>query len=217
MPIVVVQAIVGVGVGGIIYRFGCIRPIIWVGMTLMTVGFSLFLTVSSSTSLTVIFIIEIVVAMGVGAVFQAPLVAYQANVEPADIAVATALFGFVRSLSTSISVVVGGVVFQNSIREHSSQLSSMLGDVAQNFTASNAASNVLTVQLLPASQQAVVKDAFVSSLREMWKMYTGIGGLGLLAVLFVKKDKRVEPSRETADTAGIELVQRPSDLSTAVS
>ena len=38
MPMVVVQALVGVAVGGIIFRYGWIRPILWTGMALSTVG-----------------------------------------------------------------------------------------------------------------------------------------------------------------------------------
>lgn len=44
--------------------------------------------------------------------FQAPLIAIQTTVKPSDIATATGTFGFIRQLSTSISVVLGGVIFQ---------------------------------------------------------------------------------------------------------
>jgi hypothetical protein len=197
MPIVVVQAVVGLVAGAIIHRFGWVRPIIWIGMALTTLGFGLFIIMDASTSLVVICVIEIIAALGVGTIFQAPLIAYQAVVDTSDMAMATALFGFIRSLSTSVSVVVGGVVFQNSVRQQNGHLVSVLGDdLAQNFSAPNAASNVLTVRLLPMDQQAVVKDAYVSSLQDMWKMYVGSGGLGLVAALFVRNHALVEATRE---------------------
>ena len=195
MPIVVVQAVTGVAVGGIIYRFGCTGPVVWTGMTFVTLGIGLFIAVGRSTSLNVIFAIEVVTALGVGAVFQAPLVAYQAMVEDSDMAVATALFGFIRSIATSMSVVIGGVVFQNKMKEHQDLLGASLGtSLAQKFSASHAASNALLVRLLSSEQQVIVKDAYVSSLNNMWKVYTVVGGLGFVAALFTKRQL---PSRSS--------------------
>jgi hypothetical protein len=218
MPIVVVQALVGVGVGGIIYRYGCIRPIIWTGMVLSTLGFGLFITLGPTTSLPSLVAIEVVAAMGIGAVFQAPLIAYQAAVDTADMAIATALFGFVRSLSTSISVVVGGVVFQNTIRDYGDKLSAVLGNasLAEDFSAANATSSVLIIHTLGSLQQDAVKDVYVAGLQEMWKMYAGIAGCGLVAALFMEKHSLRVPEREGASTAtnsgsdvnGIELTRR---------
>jgi hypothetical protein len=221
MPIVVVQALVGVGVGGIIYRYGWIRPIIWTGMALSTLGFGLFITLGPTTSLPTLVAIEVVAAMGIGAVFQAPLVAYQAAVDTADMAIATALFGFVRSLSTSISVVVGGVVFQNTIQDYGDKLSAVLrnASLAADFSAANATSSVLIVQTLDSVQQSAVKGAYVAGLREMWKMYAGVAGCGLVAALLTKGHSLQVPEREEASTAvddtgaevdGIELTRRPS-------
>ncbi|GAB7333258.1 hypothetical protein MBLNU13_g04903t1 [Cladosporium sp. NU13] len=220
MPIVVVQALVGVIVGGIIYRYNCIQFIIWMGMVFSTLGFGLFITFGATTSLPSLVAIEVMAAIGIGAVFQAPLIAYQAAVDPADMAIATALFGFVRSLSTSISVVVGGVVFQNAIRDRSSELSAVLGDaaLAENFSAANATSSVLLVQTLPLVQQDAVKGAYVAGLREMWKMYTVIAGCGLMAALLLKRQSLGTPERGEASTGtdagagaggeGVELSRR---------
>ena len=219
MPMVVVQALVGVAVGGIIFRYGWIRPIIWIGMALSTVGFGLFITLGPTTSLPNLVAIEVVAAMGIGAVFQAPLIAYQAAVDASDMAIATALFGFVRSLSTSISVVIGGVIFQNTIQGYSDRLSAVLGNssLAEDFSAVNATSSVLIVHTLDSLQQDAVKAAYVAGLREMWKMYAGIAGCGLVAALFMKQlSLTVQEREETsttvnntgADVDGIELTQR---------
>lgn len=205
IPIVVVQALVGVGVGGLIYRYGCLRRIICTGMALKTLGFGLFITFDTKTTLPSLITIEIVAAMGIGAVFQAPLVAYQAAVDASDMAMATALFGFVRSLSTSISLVIGGIVFQNAISVHGGILKTTLGSpsLAQDFSATNATSSVSVVQTLPSLQQMVVKAAYVSSLREMWKMYTGISGCGLVAALFmlIQSPRAAEDSAEVSHSA----------------
>ncbi|KEF58246.1 uncharacterized protein A1O9_06172 [Exophiala aquamarina CBS 119918] len=137
MPIVVVQAITGLAVGAIVSRFGSIRSLMFAGMALTTIGFGLFVSIGTSTSIVNTMVIEVVAALGIGITFQAPMIAYQSVAVSADIAVATALFGFVRSLSTSISVVIGGAVFQNSMSTHGAYLSSVLGpQLAQNFSSS---------------------------------------------------------------------------------
>ena len=211
MPIVVVQAVTGVAAGAITYRFGWIRPLMWAGMALTTLGFGLFVVIGTSTTLVLTVVIEVVAALGVGATFQAPLIAYLSVVGSADIAMATALFGFVRSLSTSISVVIGGIVFQNGMAAHNKHLSSTLGvQLAQNFSASTAATNVLTVRILPLYQQAVVKEAYISSLKDMWVMCASVGGLGLIAALSLKKQTLDQASSEMANSNNVELVQAPS-------
>ena len=208
MPLVVVQAATGVVAGGLTFRFGWIRPLIWTGMALTTLGFGLFISIGISTSLPVMIVFELIAALGLGMAFQAPLIAYQSVTGSANIVAATALFGFVRSISTTISVVIGGVVFQNRMWTHSKELSSVLGvQTAQNFSASTAATNVLEVRNLPLYQQTVVKRAYSSSLSNMWIMYACMGGLGLIAAIFVKHQDLGEARTESTDANNVELVQ----------
>jgi hypothetical protein len=211
MPIVVVQAVTGLAAGAITFRFGYIRLLILAGMALTTLGFGLFISIGTSTTLVNTTVIEVVAALGIGTTFQAPLIAYQSVIGSADMAVATALFGFVRSLSTSISVVIGGVVFQNRMSSHNKYLSSVLGaQLAQNFSASAAATNVLAVRTLPLYQQVEVKKAYASSLKGMWVMYASIAGLGLIAALFVKKQALADANSEPSNRTNVELVQDPN-------
>ncbi|KIW10709.1 hypothetical protein PV08_11673 [Exophiala spinifera] len=127
MPIIVVQAVIGLAAGAVTYRFGWIRPLILVGMALTSLGFGHFINLDTSKFLAFTLLIEVVAALEVGTTFQAPLIAYQSVVGAADVAVAMALFAFIRSLSTSISMVVGGIVFQNGMSLQSDHLSRILG------------------------------------------------------------------------------------------
>jgi hypothetical protein len=77
----------------------------------------------------------------------------------------------------------------------------------------------LIVQTLDSVQQSAVKGAYVAGLREMWKMYAGVAGCGLVAALLMKGHSLQVPEREEASTAvndtgaevdGIELTRRPS-------
>lgn len=139
MPIVVVQALAGVVVGAIIYRYNCIRPNIWKSMVLGTLGFGLYITFGATNPLARLVATEVVAAIGIRAVVQEPPIPYKVLEATADMAIATALFVFVRNLSTTISVVVGGVIFEDSICDRSSDLCAAIGDaaLAGNFTAGN--------------------------------------------------------------------------------
>jgi MFS family permease len=190
LPITVFQSIVGLFAGFLISYTGRYLELIWVGMTLTCLGFGLFITLSISTSLAKIVIIEIVAGLGVGLVFQPALIAFQSLVEQNDIATATALFGFVRSLSTAVSVVVGGVVFQNRMQAQYEHLLSVLpSNVAQMFSADVAAANVPLIGTLTAAQSTVVKESYARSLSSMWIMYCSTAALGLLISMLISREQ----------------------------
>jgi predicted MFS family arabinose efflux permease len=81
---------------------------IWVGMAVMTLGFGLFVDLSVNFSLPKIIIFQLIAGLGVGLVFQSPLITLQSLVAPENLATATATFGFVRNIGCSISIVLGG-------------------------------------------------------------------------------------------------------------
>lgn len=128
--------------------------------------------------------------------FQAPLIALQSLVEPKDIATATATFGFTRNLATSISVVIGGVIFQNGMQKKRALLASALpARIAQQLSGGSAGSNTAVVASLPPAQRMVATMAYTESLRTMWIFYVCIAAAGLAASLFIGKytlDQKLE-------------------------
>lgn len=95
-------------------------------MAITSLGFGLFIKLSVNSSLVVIIFLEIVAGLGVGLGFQPLVIALQSSVEHSDVAAATALMGFVCSLSTAISVVIGGVIFQSEMQARYKQMLSIL-------------------------------------------------------------------------------------------
>ena len=111
-------------------------------------------------------------------------------VAPRDIATATATFGFVRNLSTSISVVIGGVVFQNEMQKRYPSLVAALGrSTANELSGGSAGASVGIVAKLPPAQRAIARGAFFESLRTMWIMYVAFAGLGVFISLFIGNQK----------------------------
>lgn len=190
----------GIIVGVAIHKTGRYLELMWIGMLLMTIGFGLFIHLSAGSSLTEIVAFQIVAGLGSGLLFEPPLIALQAHTAQQDVATATATFGFTLNLAMSVSVVVGGAVFQNSMQRRSTALASsgLSAEMVHRFAGDDAAANVIAISAISdGAQKLAVKKAFAWSLRNMWILYTCISFLGLLASAFV--DKR-ELSKEHEET-----------------
>jgi len=186
LPFAMSLSLFSAATGVFIKKTGKYLPCIIFGMTVMTLGFGLFVDLEPRPNWAKIVIYQIVAGVGVGPNFQAPLIALQTTVEPRDIASATGTFGFVRQLATSISIVIGSVVFQNQMQGQHPRLVQELGAETANLLAgANAASNVGLVAQLPGRDGDVAREAYFSSLRTMYIMYVAFSGAGLIVSMFV--------------------------------
>ncbi|KAL8699864.1 MAG: hypothetical protein Q9201_005760 [Fulgogasparrea decipioides] len=181
LPFVLSLSFVSIAVGIIIKKTGQYLPPIWFGMFFMTLGFGLYIDLPSYPSWSRLIIYQIVAGTGVGPNFQAPLIALQTLVKPRDIATATATFGFIRNVATSVSVVIGGVVFQNGMSRHRSTLASSLSpNLASSLGGGSAGAATGIIKNVPQAQKRVVNQVYTESLRTMWIFYTVVAALGLL-------------------------------------
>ncbi|KAI9751451.1 MAG: hypothetical protein M4579_006061 [Chaenotheca gracillima] len=186
LPFVLVLSLGSGIVGVVIRKTGRYREPIWFGITFMTLGFGLFINLDVSSGWAKIIIYQMIAGIGVGPNFQSPLIALQSRVSPRDIATATATFGFIRQLATSISVVVGGVVFQNGMQSQMAELTRTLGaQTASLLSGGSAGANVQIVDMLPAGPRDIAREAFAAALRKMWIVYVAVGAFGMVASLFI--------------------------------
>lgn len=187
LPIVISLSIVSLFVGIIIKRTGRYREIIIFGMCFMLLGTGLFIDLKYYASWPRIIIYQIIAGIGVGPNFQSPLVAFQANIHPSDMATATATFGFVRQLSTSMSVVLGSVIYQNVLGQQMPRITKAIGpENASKLAHSFSGADKALVKSLSESQRKVVLQAYTLALSRMWIFYTAMAGLGLLLSLLVR-------------------------------
>ena len=185
-PFVLSLSFVSMFSGIFIKKTGKYLPPIWFGMLFMTIGFGLYIDIPTTRTWGRIFPFQVIAGLGVGPNFQAPLIALQTLVPPRDIATATATFGFIRNLATSISVVIGGVIFQNRMLAHRQQLVSAVGPQLGNILAGGGeGAATKLVQALSPAQKAVVADVYTSSLRIMWIFFVCMSALGLVISLFI--------------------------------
>jgi hypothetical protein len=127
------------------------------------------------------------------------MIALQAFVSQQDTATATATFEFIRNMATSLSVVIGGVVFQNGIKLRKDTLlaAGVPPDITAELSGQEAAANVMLIATLPTEEKQVAREAFAWALRNMWILYCGIAFVSFAASFGIKKSVLGREHEET--------------------
>jgi low affinity Fe/Cu permease len=186
--------------------------LIWFGLSLMVLAFGLFIHLDASSATVEIILFQIIAGIGTGFSYSGPLLALQAQISAKDNATATSTYGFIRNLSMAISVVIGGVVFQNGMASQASVLTEKLGDsIASKLSGKEAAANVLSLNELNEVQKTVARAAYATSLRKMWILFTCTAACGLIVSAFVSKKVLSKVHEETK--TGLETEdKKPQDV-----
>ncbi|KZL86695.1 plays a role in the entry into g0 [Colletotrichum incanum] len=188
LPLIVSCSLSAACAGVFIQQTGRYRILMYAAQVLLTLGTGLFINLEFEKNLTKLFVFQILVGVGVGLNIEAPVLAAQAATTVRDTAAVVATMGFLRSIATAISVVVGGVVFQNQMKAENSALVDLIGhDLASQFDGDNASAHVEDIALLSADQQVPVRQAYFKALRIVWIMYVAFAGLALVLNLFVSE------------------------------
>ncbi|KAJ5095464.1 hypothetical protein NUU61_004820 [Penicillium alfredii] len=186
LPLVLSISISAALTGIFIQRTGKYVPAMWFGLVLLTLGVGLLIILEDTANWGKIMGFQIISGAGVGLNFEGPLLALQAIVGVENTATATATIGFVRSLSTAVSVVIGAVVFQNQMVQEGPKLVGVLGEkLASQLADGGATASIELIETLPMTQKLAARHAFYMSLRTMWIMYVAFAAVGLLAGFFV--------------------------------
>jgi MFS family permease len=177
--------------GHVIERTGRYLEVLQVGLFLMTLGIGLLISLDASLDIGKIFGILIVIGLGFGPNFGAPLIALQTRIREEDIATGTAAFGFVRMVSGAIGLVIGQVVFQLLMTPHFSSFvdQGISEEFARALAGGEAISQAIKVGELPGVQKMLIRNGFIGALRGTWILYTVIAGLGLLVSFGIKRTK----------------------------
>ncbi|KAF5311390.1 hypothetical protein D9758_018812 [Tetrapyrgos nigripes] len=87
------------------------RMIMWFAWGIFTLGYGLMIMLDSHSNIAEKVLYPLVAALGVGALFQTPLIALQAAMPLKDVATSTAAFGFLRTLGGTVGISIGQAVF----------------------------------------------------------------------------------------------------------
>ena len=171
LPLIVSSSLAAAFAGVVIQQTGKYRRIMYAAQVLLTLGVGLFLDLKLEKELTRLFVFEVIVGSGFGMNIEAPIIAAQAATTVRDTAAVSTMMGFVRSIATAVSVVIGGVVFQNEMDRANPSLVDDVGqELASRFNGSQVTTNIGLIATLPQPQQLVIRKAYFGSLRPVWVM-----------------------------------------------
>ncbi|KAH8199736.1 hypothetical protein TruAng_006081 [Truncatella angustata] len=188
LPVAVTLCVLSSLSGYYITLTGRYRPPIYIGLTIMLLGHGLYIDLQAYPSWPRIIIYQIIAGLGLGPVFQAPIMAIFTLTKPADIASATTTLLFIRDIATAMSIVFGGVIFQNRMAQQSGEITAALpSDTAQKILMGESSGALDIIPTLPEAQRQVVVEVYTQSLRTEWIFYTALTAVALLLSLLISK------------------------------
>ena len=207
LPLAMAMAISDALTGWAISAAGKYTVFLRAGFALMTLGSGLLIILPHSRSWARVIIFQLLLGVGVGPNFQALLIALQSSVKVSDVGTATATYGFALNLATSVGLVLGEVVFQNTMHKQYVALDASLGPkLASTLANGGAEGSVFTIDTLPTEQMTVSRNAYYSSLRNVWILQTAFAGAGLVVICFIK-GRQLTREHEVVQT-GLQVEER---------
>ena len=188
LPLLITASVVGGGTGLYVHKTGRYHDAIWLGTASLTLGFGLMVNLDAFSNLGKIIGYQIVVGIGAGCLFQPPLLAIQALVSQEDTATASAVFGFTRDLASSMTVVIGGVVFQNRMQGQRGELvaAGLPSNITTQLSGTHAAANVGIIKTVSdVAQRNAIKQAYATSLSSIWILMCAVAGCAVIATFFI--------------------------------
>ncbi|KAG1827106.1 MFS general substrate transporter [Suillus subaureus] len=187
--------------GIIVTRTGSYRPVMWCGWTVMTLGWGLMIMLSSTSTryvyndcrsqvITIAFlysaekeIYPFITALGIGCLFQTPLIGIQAAMPIKDMATSTSAFVFLRTLGGTIGITIGEAIISSVLQQK------LRGIQGLTIDTSAAALNDSVRQISSISNPTVrneVMYAYSRSISTVWLVNVPLVAFGLFLVLFIR-------------------------------
>ncbi|ETW81546.1 MFS amino acid permease [Heterobasidion irregulare TC 32-1] len=160
---------------------GDFRPPIWISFAIMTLGYGLMIMLDETSSIAVQEIFPLIAGLGLGGLFQVPLIGMQAAMPLKDMATSTGGLMFIRLLGSTISVSVGQAIWSSELNKRISKLPTF--DLGTSFA--NSVTHLKDIQ--PESLRTQVVHAYTKSLSTIWIVDTPLLFVCCIMVLFLKK------------------------------
>jgi len=144
-------------------------------------GLMTMLSDTSSNAIRVVF--PLITGIGMGCLFQTPIIGLQAAMPLKDRATTTATFILLRLLGGTVGVSIGQAVYTSQL----SQRLRTIPDLPPGTTAQSLAQEVRRINFLHSPVRQEVRHAFARSISAIWIVNTPIIGVGLILVLFMRR------------------------------
>ncbi|KAJ8463511.1 hypothetical protein ONZ51_g10204 [Trametes cubensis] len=183
LPFSLGGALFSVVSGQIISRTGRWRPIMWVAWAIMVLGWGLMTMLDDTSNTAMQVLYPLVAAMGIGCLFQTPLIGLQAAMPLKDMATSTAAFILIRTLGGTVGISVGEAIISSELRKRVSHIAGLSID-----TSPSALTQIVRqIPKIPNMVQRIaLTHAYTRSISTIWIVNTPVVGAGFIMVLFLR-------------------------------
>ncbi|KAF8228465.1 MFS general substrate transporter [Tricholoma matsutake] len=196
--------------GVLVSRTGQYRSLMQVAFAIFTLGMGLMIQLTNTSSLAEKVLYPLVCSIGLGCLFQVPLVGLQAAMPLKDMATSTSTFGFLRTLGGAVGIAVSQAIYSSTIRKKIAKIPGVNLDTSP--AGLNESIRKLTSIPDPATRAAVI-SAYARSINMIWLVMTPILGACFIMVLFLRP---YSLSRPVTRDSGREKAPDNNDLEKAV-
>ncbi|KAJ7343348.1 major facilitator superfamily domain-containing protein [Mycena albidolilacea] len=178
-------ALVSACSGQVVARIKAYRPVIWFAWPVMTLGFGLMIGLDDKSGAAREAVFPLIAALGVGCLFQTPLIGLQAAMPIKDMATSTATYGFIRQIGGTVAVALGQAIITSTLRKKIAHIHNLTVNI--DTTPAALSQSVLTLKNIPdATQRRELIHAYARSISMIWLVVTPILFAGLILSLFIR-------------------------------
>ncbi|KAG2122925.1 MFS general substrate transporter [Suillus clintonianus] len=169
--------------GIVVSRTGSYRPIIWFGWAAMTLGYGLMIMLDNTTTNAAKEIYPLIASIGIGCLFQTPLIAIQAAMPIKDMATSTSAYMFLRTIGSAVGIAMGEAIISSILPQK------LRGIQGLTIDTSVAGLNDSIRRISSISNPTVrneVMHAYSRSISTIWLISTPLSAFGLFLALFIR-------------------------------
>ncbi|TFK42410.1 MFS amino acid permease [Crucibulum laeve] len=170
--------------GNLVARTGEYRTLMWAAFAVYTVGTGLMIMLDAFSSMAVKVIYPLIAAIGLGCLFQMPMIALQAAMPIRDMATSTAAFGLIRTLGGTVGISIGQAIFSSTLIKKVARIPNLALDTSPGALSQSVGQ---LKSISDAAQRTEVIQAYAKSISTIWEVMTPLVGVSFLMVLFVRK------------------------------
>ncbi|THH08149.1 hypothetical protein EW145_g2898 [Phellinidium pouzarii] len=184
LPLSLGSALFAIISGITVSKTGRYRPIMWIGWFLMTIGYGLMIMLEEDTSSAKQEIFLLIAGIGIGCLFQPPLIGLQAAMPLKDMATTTGTFTLIRTLGGTVGISVGDTIFSTQVVQ---RLAKIPGYTSTAGGGSQITSYTGLTQIQPVSLRQEVLHAYTRSLATIYIVAVPLSFVGLLCALTIRE------------------------------
>src|SRR4051812_34485727 len=172
-------------VGILVSKLGRYRWALLSGWALAALGAGILYLLDPDTTIVAWIFLNFPIAIGTGMLFTTQGLAVQAACRPTDAGHAAAFYSFSRVFGQSIGVAIGGVIFQNQIKEKLLSYP-LLAPLASQYSRDATALVAIIKAMDDGLEKSQLKQAYADSLKTIWIVMCALCGLCMISTAFVK-------------------------------